>query len=44
MMNKNCTKCKQPFNVYDEDLDYLANVSPDLNGEKHSIPAPKLCF
>lgn len=40
---KNCKKCGASFTVADDDLAFLEKISPEFNGKKYLIPAPKLC-
>ncbi|MDC0506164.1 hypothetical protein OAN96_01065 [Candidatus Gracilibacteria bacterium] len=40
---KSCQKCQVSFDVTDKDLEFYDRVSPIFNGEKYSIPTPKLC-
>ena len=43
MENKICKQCGVNFTVTDEDLAFLEKVSPEFNGKKYLIPAPKDC-
>ena len=41
--HKSCKQCKTSFEITDKDLEFYDKVSPVFNGEKQSIPSPKLC-
>lgn len=41
-MQKNCTQCSAEFDVTDDDLKFLEEVSPVLNGKRFPIPKPTL--
>ncbi len=40
---KQCKKCDVSFEITDKDLEFYDKISPIFNGEKYSIPTPKLC-
>lgn len=40
---KKCEQCSNEFQVTDEDLSFLKEVSPVFSGKKYLIPAPRLC-
>jgi hypothetical protein len=42
-MQKSCKNCQQNFEITDEDLKFYEKISPEFNGKKYLIPAPKLC-
>jgi len=39
----NCSECEQAFEIDQKDLEFYDKVSPNLNGKKYPIPAPKAC-
>lgn len=42
-MQQTCAQCQASFEVTDDDLAFLAEVSPSFNGKKELIPSPTLC-
>ncbi len=42
-MQKNCSNCKQSFDITDVDLKFYDQVSPIFNGQKYVIPSPTHC-
>jgi hypothetical protein len=42
-MQKTCRRCQAPFEIIQDDLNFLDTVSPVFNGKKESIPPPTLC-
>ena len=40
---KNCKQCNAEFVTSDDDIGFLAKISPDLDGKKYLIDGPKLC-
>lgn len=43
MENKNCKICNNEFVVEDDEIEFLDKVSPEIAGEKLSIPTPDFC-
>ena len=42
-MQKTCTTCSLPFEITDEELQFLQKVSPTFSGKTYTIPPPSLC-
>ncbi|MBT4585764.1 hypothetical protein HOC67_02635 [Candidatus Peregrinibacteria bacterium] len=42
-MKKICTKCSAGFEITEEDIDMLSDLSPVIGGKKYEIPPPTLC-
>ncbi len=42
-MKKNCTQCRQDFEISDTDLAFYDRISPVIGGKKQQIPPPTLC-
>jgi hypothetical protein len=42
-MQKDCTQCRESFEVTKEDLHFYEKVSPTFNGKKYLIPPPMMC-
>lgn len=42
-MLKNCRQCSAEFEITDQDLEFLENVSPMFQNKKESVPPPGLC-
>lgn len=40
---KNCKVCQTGFVVEDDEIKFLDDVSPEINGKKFNIPTPGLC-
>lgn len=40
---KQCKQCGEDFEVTDDDLAFLENISPEFGGQKYLIDSPKLC-
>jgi hypothetical protein len=43
MENKKCTLCLNDFIVEDDEIKFLDDVSPEINGQKFNIPTPANC-
>jgi len=41
---KNCKNCNKEFNITDGDREFIANISPEINGKKYLLPEPNICF
>jgi hypothetical protein len=42
-MRKECTKCGEEYEIFDEDLALYEKVSPIFGGKKYLIPEPVMC-
>src|SRR5687768_2270657 len=42
-MQKTCRQCSAAYEITQEDLAFYAQISPEFNGQKESIPPPTLC-
>jgi len=43
MENKKCRICANEFEITDDEIKFLSDVSPEIAGKKYEIPAPHLC-
>jgi len=43
MEHRQCKQCGEDFEVTDDDLAFLENISPEFGGQKYLINSPKLC-
>ncbi len=42
-LQKNCVACQSPFSVEEKDMEFYAQVSPVIAGQRFDLPAPSLC-